>query len=166
MEEESHEVIVNEECPLVETEGIKKEKEKPVVISEREIELLDKLLRLRAEFSNFQKRTEKEKKETIINANINLISELLSVLDNFELSLKHNDDKGVLLIHNELYKILEDQGLELISTSEKFNPEFHEAIAREDGESDGEIIEEFQKGYMLNGKLIRASKVKISVKTK
>ncbi len=166
MEEENHEVIVNEEGPLVETEEIKKEDEKPVVISERETELLDKLLRLRAEFSNFQKRTEKEKKETIINANINLISELLSVLDNFELSLKHNDDKGVLLIHNELYKILEDQGLELISTSEKFNPEFHEAIAREDGESDGEIIEEFQKGYMLNGKLIRASKVKISVKTK
>lgn len=165
MEKEIHEVIEKKESPLVETKEAKKEEEKPVIISERETELLDKLLRLRAEFSNFQKRTEKEKNEITVNANMNLVSELLSILDNFELSLKHNDDKGVLLIHNELSKILENQGLKVISTSEKFNPEFHEAIAREEGESDGEILEEFNKGYLLNGKLLRASKVKISVKS-
>ena len=162
MEEHNQEVIVKEENPIIETKDSEEKEEKPVVA--REAELLDKLLRVQAEFSNFQKRTEKKKKEIIINANINLISELLPVLDNFELSLKHNDNKGILLIYNELYKILENQGLKLISTSEKFNPELHEAIAREEGESEGDILEEFQKGYLLNGKLLRASKVKISLK--
>ena len=77
------------------------------VVENKEAEYLDKIARLQAEFDNFRKRTEKEKKEMLVNANANLISELLPALDHFELSLKHNKDKGVALIYDELVKILE-----------------------------------------------------------
>ena len=156
------------------------EKEKPeenVIIEEalevveapkaknKEKELTQTLQRLQAEFQNFQKRAEKEKQEIIINANKNLISQFLEVLDNLELSLKHNKDEGVEIIYKDLKKILEKQGLKPISTQGKFNPEFHEALVQEDEKENGIILEEFQKGYLLNGKLLRASKVKISKKS-
>ena len=130
----------------------------------KEKELTEKLQRLQAEFENFRKRTEKEKAESKANANANLISELLTVLDNFELSLKHNEDKGVMLIFDELSKILEKQGLKKIDTTGIFDPKFHEALMQVEGKKQGEILEELQKGYILNDKLLRASKVKISRK--
>jgi|APSaa5957512622_1039677.scaffolds.fasta_scaffold208065_1 molecular chaperone GrpE len=131
-------------------------------INDKEKELTDRLQRLQAEFTNFQRRTELKKHENLINANENLISELLVVLDHFELSLKHNKDKGIALIYDDLNKILEKQGLKIIDTKGKFNPEFHEALIQEEGKKEGIILEEFQKGYLLNDKLLRASKVKIS----
>ena len=127
-----------------------------------EVNYQEKFQRLQAEFANYEKRTEKEKVELLNNANVDLISQLLEVLDNFDLALKHNKDEGVIMIHQDLLKILEKQGLKTISVEGKFNPEFHEAIIQEEGEKDGVILEEFQKGYLLNEKLIRASKVKIS----
>ncbi len=142
---------------------IKNIKKVPVV-ENKEAEYLESLQRLQAEFENFQKRTEKEKQEIVINANFNLISELLEVLDNFDLSLKNNPDKGINLIHEEFLKILKKQGLKRISSHGKFNPEFHEALMQEDSEEDDQILEEFKKGYLLNNKLLRASKVKISKK--
>ncbi len=152
--EEAKEVLEEQETP-------KKENNEP---SDKEKELIEKLQRLQAEFQNFQRRTEKEKIENHANANANLISELLTILDNFELSLKHNKDKGVILIFDELTKILENQGLKKIDTTGNFNPKFHEAIIQIEGKNQGEILEEFQKGYILNDKLLRASKVKISRK--
>jgi molecular chaperone GrpE len=128
----------------------------------KEAEYLENLKRLGAEFDNFQKRTLKEKQEILVNANASLITQLLPVLDNFELSLKHNKDKGVALIHDELSGILEKQGLKAVDVSGKFDPNYHEVLMQEDGEADGKILEEIQKGYMLNDKLLRASKVKIS----
>ncbi len=127
---------------------------------------LNQLQRLQAEFENFQRRTEKEKAETYANANAGLISELIKVLDNFELSLKHNEDKGVSLIHDELKDILEKQGLKRIDTKGIFDPKFHEVLVQVKGEKQGEILEELQKGYTLNNKLLRASKVKISTANK
>ena len=124
-------------------------------------EYIERLQRLQAEFENFQKRTDKEKKENSSNANANLISQLIKVLDNFELSLKHNKDEGIKLIYDELMEILEKQGLTIIDTSGKFNPKIHEVLMQEDGEEEGKILEVLQKGYMLNNKLLRASKVKI-----
>lgn len=125
---------------------------------------LKQLQRLQAEFENFQRRTEKEKSLILANANESLISNLLPILDNFELSLKHNEDKGVVIIYDELYKALESQGLKKIETKGNFNPKFHEALMQEEGKTDGKILEELQKGYTLNDKLLRASKVKISKK--
>ena len=136
--------------------------EENVVVENKEKEYLDRLQRLQAEFENYQKRTQKEKVENLANANAHLISQLLKVLDNFELSLKHNKDKGIILIYEELKKILEKQGLRVIDTNGKFNPNIHEALIKVDGEKDNVILEEIEKGYMLNDKLLRASKVKIS----
>jgi len=130
----------------------------------KEQELTNSLQRLQAEFENFRRRTEKEKSEIISNANEKIISELLEVLDNFELSLKHNEDKGITIIHNELKKILEKQGLKKIEAKGTFNPKFHEVLIQEPGKKDNIILEELQKGYTLNDRLLRASKVKISKK--
>jgi molecular chaperone GrpE len=124
--------------------------------------LTEKLQRLQAEFQNFQNRTEKEKQDIKLNANANLISKLLSILDNFELSLKHNKDEGVKLIFDELNTLLDKEGLKVIDTKGNFDPKFHEALMQEEGKDHGKILEELQKGYLLNDKLLRASKVKIS----
>lgn len=127
-----------------------------------EVNYMEKFQRLQAEFANYEKRTEKEKLELLSNANVDLVSQLLEVLDNFDLALKHNEDAGVAMIHGDLLKVLEKQGLTTISIEGKFNPEFHEAIMQEKGKEDGVILQELQRGYLLNDKLLRASKVKIS----
>lgn len=125
-------------------------------------EYLEQLQRLQAEFENFRKRTEKERQAIFLNANEDLIVKLLGVLDNFELALKHVDDEGIKMIYSELYSILENEGLKPIKAEGKFDPRVHEALIQEDGEEDEKIIEELQKGYMLNDKVIRHSKVKIT----
>jgi molecular chaperone GrpE len=132
----------------------------PVV--DKEKEYADKLARQQAEFENFRKRNEKEKQEILINANANLITEILPALDHFELALKHNKDKGVQMIYDELNEILKNNGVKIISTDGVFNPKIHEAVVTLTGEKDGMILEEIQKGYLLNDKLLRASKVKVS----
>ena len=136
-------------------------KEEPKEKSKEQI-LTENLQRLQAEFENFRKRNEKEKSQIRTNANESIISELLPILDNFELSLKHNEDKGIAIIYDELTKILEKQGLKKIDTTKSFDPKFHEALIQVEGKKQGEILEELQKGYTLNDKLLRASKVKIS----
>ena len=127
----------------------------------KESEYLEQMQRIQAEFENFRKKTEKDRAEIVANANFNLISNLLPVLDNFELSLKYNKDKGVELVYKDLLKILEKQGLTIVNTKGDFDANIHEAIMQIDGEKDGAIVEEIQKGYLLNGRLLRASKVKI-----
>ena len=121
----------------------------------------EQLQRLQAEFENFRKRNFREREEILKNANEDLIVKLLGILDNFELALKHVDDKGVKMIYSELYSILEKEGLKMIEAKGKFDPRVHEALIQEDGKEEG-IVEELQKGYMLNDKVIRASKVKIT----
>ena len=136
--------------------------EEPKVEAVPEVNYKEKFQRLQAEFANYEKRTGKEKQDLLSNANASLISQLLEVLDNFDLALKHNEDAGIAMIHEDLFRVLEKQGLMVIKTDGKFYPKFHEALAQENGEEDGIILEEFKKGYLLNGKLLRASKVKIS----
>ncbi len=128
----------------------------------KEKEYFESLQRLQAEFDNFRKRTEKEKFEIVKYAEESLIVDLLDVLDNFELSLKYSEDDGVKMIYSELYSLLEKKGLETIETKGDFNPLFHEALMKEDRKEDNKILEELQKGYLLNHKVIRTSKVKIS----
>jgi len=137
---------------------LKMEKDK----KSKEKEYLEQLQRLQAEFDNYRKRVEREKQEIYNNANEKLITRLLDILDSFELALKHNADEGVKMIYSQLYSLLESHGLKKIEATGKFNPEVHEALIQEEGEEDGIIIEELQKGYILNNKVIRPSKVKIS----
>ncbi len=128
----------------------------------KEAEYMDKIARLQAEFDNSRKRMDKEKQEILVNANANLISELLPTLDHFELALKHNKDPGVQMIYDELKETLTKFGLKVINTKGTFNPNIHEAVVRVEGEKENVIVEEIQKGYLINEKLLRASKVKVS----
>jgi len=123
---------------------------------------LEDLQRLQAEFENYMKRYEIEKKELLDYSNEKLVLRLLGVLDSFELALKNNSDEGIKLIYGELYSTLESIGLSKIDTRGIFDPNFHEVLSQEEGEIDNKIIEELLPGYMLNEKVIRPSKVKIS----
>ncbi len=133
--------------------------EKPKVTEQ---EYIEKLQRAQAEFENYRRRTEIEKSENASNSNAHLITQLLEVLDNFELALKHNNDPGIKLVYTQLLKILEKQGLKVIDTKGKFDPKFHEVLLKEEGDKPGVILEEIKKGYMLKDRIIRASKIKLS----
>lgn len=108
------------------------------------------------------KRSENEKNDLIKYATQELIIKLLEIIDSFELALKQNHDEGIKLIYSKLYKILESQGLSKIKTTGQFDPNLHEALINEEGNVDNEIIEELQSGFLLNERVIRAAKVKIS----
>jgi molecular chaperone GrpE len=133
-------------------------------------DLTESLQRLQAEFENYKKRIDKESRHTITFANANLIGQLLPMLDSFELALKHTDKqedfvKGVELIFAQLFSILEKHGLRPIQAcGRQFDPYYHEVLLQEACDRDGEVLEELQKGYMLNDKVLRFSKVKIGKK--
>ena len=134
-------------------------------------ELTDTLKRLQAEFENYKKRVDKEKTEFVKYAHADLIAQMLPVLDSFEIALKNTTEKekfveGIKIIYAQLYSVLEAEGLKPIkATGEKFDPYKHEVLMKEESDKpDDTILEEFQKGYMLNDKVLRHSKVKISGK--
>lgn len=132
-------------------------------------ELEDKLLRLYAELDNYRKRAEKEKIETAKRSKASLVLALLPVLDDFELALKQNDDKnefrsGIELVYKNFLSVLKKEGLEEMKLEgEKFDPYLHEAVKVEDGE-DGKILSVIQKGYFLDGKVLRHAKVVVGRK--
>ncbi|HEX55091.1 MAG: nucleotide exchange factor GrpE [Candidatus Altiarchaeales archaeon] len=130
----------------------------------------DRILRLQAEFDNYRKYVEKEKERFREIANESLIKDLLDVIDSFELAIKDvaSRDKeiatGIEMIYRKFMDVLEKHGLKRIdAVGKKFDPYYHEVFMQEESdEPDGTIIEEFQPGYMLNFKVIRHSKVKVS----
>ncbi len=135
---------------------------------------LDLLKRNQADFDNYRKRQIRDFEDIRKYKNQDLIGDLLDVLDNFdrakEAGQSETDFKsyyeGIVLIHKSLYDILDKHGLERIpAEGEVFNPELHEAVATEqtDTAPDHSIQEEYQKGYQLNGKVIRHSKVRIAI---
>jgi len=134
-------------------------------------ELQGRYARLAADFDNFRKRTERQNRDLVVRANENLICGLLPVLDNFQLALGSIHDesilKGVKMIYDQLLAVLENAGLAAIETvGGSFDPEFHEAIAREESEEqeDNIILEELRRGYLLGGKVLRPSMVKVNFK--
>jgi len=163
----------------IEKEEIKPEnkdkKEEKIDDKQMIIELNDKFLRLNAEFSNFKKRTEKEKSDIYKYANERLIMSLLPVVDNMNralLSIEEAKDhklvvEGVNLVKKSFDDFLTKNGVEIIKAiGEKFDPLFHHAIMVEENEEveDETIIDEFERGYKLNNKVIRPSMVKVSKK--
>lgn len=139
-------------------------------------EYWDKLLRLQADFENMRKRQEKEKQDFVKFANEGLILELLNILDDLERAVglaesKHEDLpaflKGVEMILAHLYETLKEQGLKPIEAQGKsFDPNFHEALMQVEDKDKPEhtVVEELQKGYLLNDRVIRTAKVKVSKK--
>lgn len=129
-----------------------------------------KYMRLMADFRNFKKRTEKEKLDIYAYANEKIVAGLLEVVDNFERALDHESTdpayaEGMRMIFRQLLGVLEDSGLEEIKAhKESFDPNFHNAVMTEDNPEfeSGKVTEVLQKGYILNGKVIRPSMVKVN----
>jgi len=145
---------------------LKKIKDKLKFCEKERAEYLAGWQRAKADLINYKKEQEQKNSAFFKFANENLIIEILLVLDSFEQALKHTQrakgkDEGILQLYNQLKNILKNQGLEEIETiGKKFNPELHEAIEEGKGKK-GIIIKELQKGYSLNKKTIRPSKVKV-----
>jgi molecular chaperone GrpE len=133
--------------------------------------LNDKYLRLYSEFDNYRKRTNKEKLELIATASAGVLKDLIVVLDDFERAILNNEQvediqaikDGVALIHAKFKMTLEAKGLkQMQSKNETFDPELHEAIANVPAPSDalkGKVVDDVEKGYYLNDKVIRYAKV-------
>jgi molecular chaperone GrpE len=131
----------------------------------------DKYIRLVAEFDNFRKRNAKERIELMQTAGKDVIVSLLDVLDDseraqkqIETSMDVNANKeGVLLVFNKLRSSLQSRGLKAMESIQKeFNPDLHEAITEVPAPNDslkGKVLDEVQKGYYLNDKIIRFAKV-------
>jgi len=136
-------------------------------------ELNDKYTRLYSEFDNFRKRTAKEKREIMEAGGEDVFKSLLPIIDDFDRAIKSNAEAtdvkaindGVHLIYNKFKNTLTQKGLvEMKSLGETFNPDIHEAItniAAPSEEMKGKIVDELEKGYTLNGKIIRFAKVVI-----
>lgn len=134
-------------------------------------ELKDKYLRLVADFDNFRKRNAKERLEIIQTASKDVIISLLPILDDNERAekqLQANADndavkEGISLVFNKLRTVLQSKGLRpMESVGADFNPEFHEAITEIPApvaELKGKVLDEVEKGYYLNDKIIRFAKV-------
>ena len=133
-------------------------------------ELNDKHLRLQAEFDNFRKRTAKEKLDLTVTASENVIKDILPVFDDFERALQNMekngneaDLQGVTLIFNKLKDTLKKKGLEEIDAmNAEFNTDEHEAltmIPAPEEDKKGKVLDVIQKGYKLNGKVIRFARV-------
>lgn len=140
---------------------------------EEKEEYINKLQRQRADFSNYKKRVKKEKDRLKENATKELVSDLLPILDNFERALASSAEdenladfmEGMEMISRQLVKVLQQEGLEEISTiGEEFDPNLHEAVAKESSDEyeSGVVIEELQKGYSFNGQVLRAAMVKVA----
>ena len=136
-------------------------------------EVLGKLQRVSADYANFQKRSVKQIADTISYEKEKIIKTLLPALDNFEHTLQNahsaeNVDvliKGIQIIYDQVLDILKSHSVEQIKAlGEKFDPALHQAVMQR-AEPDIEeniVLEEFQKGYKLNGRVIRPSKVVVN----
>ena len=133
--------------------------------------LQDRLLRQAAEFDNYRKRVDRERRETAQYAAAEFLQELLPIIDDFERALQTDAPgaesyrQGLEIIHRALMEMLRKRGvtpIEAVGTT--FDPQVHQAVSyEEDSErSDGEVTEEFRRGYRLGDKLLRPAMVKVA----
>lgn len=143
---------------------------------EEEIKVLkDQYLRKQAEFENYRKRMQKEKQETVQFSNKQLLQDLVPIIDDFERAIKSSEDSkdfnafhdGILLIEKRFSGLLERKWglLRFDSVGEVFDPTRHEAITTENREDHEQsmVLEDYQKGYLLHDRVLRAAKVKVSI---
>lgn len=172
---EQHEESVNEQNVQEESVGSENTEAQPEVKElsweEKYAEVNDRFLRLYAEFDNYRKRTNKERIDLIASASSGILKDLLPVMDDFERAIVNNekvDDiaavkEGFHLIFNKFKSILEAKGLKSMeAVGEVFDSELHEAIANVPAPEEslkGKVIDNVEKGYYLNDKVIRFAKV-------
>jgi molecular chaperone GrpE len=165
----------SEEEEVVEdaAEEEKEEEKKEPTAEEKLAELQDRYLRLSAEYDNFRKRTLKEKIDLQKSANINLLNALLPVADDFDRAMQSVEEakdieavkEGLKLISGKFQGFLTQQGVkEIEAINKSFNTDLHEAITKIPAPSKklkGKVVDVVQKGYYLNEKVLRFSKVVI-----
>lgn len=136
-------------------------------------EYYDRLLRKSAEFDNYRKRVDRERREMADLAAGDVLRELLPLVDNLERAVRAPADeaaveafrRGVDLIHRQLVDVLAKRGVQIIDPlGADFDPHLHEAVMRaeEEGRRDGEVIEVFSRGYKLGDRLLRPAMVKVA----
>lgn len=153
------------------TEENQSEEPKEISPEDQINELNDKYLRLYSEFDNYRKRTSKERLELFKTAGQDILTDLLPVLDDFDRAMQNMDSSddaeaiqtGINLIYSKFKSILENKGLKHFKSIEtEFDPEVHEAITKipaPNKKLKGKVVDEIEKGYMLNDKVIRFAKV-------
>lgn len=165
MENEHEEEIFDNDI-----EGLKERLQEKTEESE---EYYDRMLRIQADFTNYKKRIEKEKADIYLYANEKLAGDLLDIIDNLERALdsQGSDNRsdglyeGIELVLKQLKDTLKKHGVEEIQAMNKaFDMNLHHAVMKEavDNVKSDEIIEVFQKGYTLNGRVLRPSMVKVA----
>jgi len=132
----------------------------------------DRWMRKAAEFDNYRRRVERERREHADQAVVDLLQELLLVVDDFDLALTVDAGesaaayrKGVELIHAKLHDLLRKQGVKPIeAVGADFDPNLHQAVLHEEspGHRDGEVISEMRKGYTIGDRLLRPAMVKVA----
>ena len=138
--------------------------------NEKYAALEDNFVRLQADFVNYKRRTEQERKDYIELGSKKVLNELLTVIDNFERAIEaHTNEEsfkeGVELIYKQLLELLNKNNVtEMKCLNEKFDPEFHHAVLVEEkqGVEEGIIIDVLQKGYLIGEKVLRPAMVKVS----
>lgn len=137
---------------------------------ERE-ELRDRLLRQAAEFDNYRKRIDRERKDTALYAATDVLQDLLPIVDDFDRALQtdvpgaESYRQGLAIIHRGLLEVLRKRGATPVETvGTDFDPQVHQAVSYEDAPDrrDGEVIEEFRRGYRLGDRLLRPAMVKVA----
>jgi molecular chaperone GrpE len=144
----------------------------PSELQRQRDEYYDLLLRKSAEFDNYRKRTERDRQSLTDAAAASIIEELLPLMDDLDRALKVEAGpdadayrRGVELIHKQLSETLRKRGVRAIeAVGADFDPYYHQAVSYEpaEGRRDGEVIEEFRRGYMLGDRLLRPSMVKVA----
>ena len=132
--------------------------------------LQDRLLRTAAEFDNYRKRMDRERRDLAEYSAADIVLELLPIVDNLERALQASDiddplRKGVELIHKQMVDLLRKRGVKPIEAlGADFDPNFHQAVIHEaSGEHrEGEVMQELQRGYLLGDRLLRPAMVKVA----
>ncbi|MBI4128691.1 MAG: nucleotide exchange factor GrpE [Parcubacteria group bacterium] len=160
----------SQEQPSTDEAGAQKELEEA---KRKAQEYLDGWKRAQADFQNYKKDELKRAEELRKLFNVGIISDIIGILDSFSLAFQnlpndlHENEwvKGMRQIQFQMQDMLRAQGVEQIrALGEQFDPNVHEAVETvdADGTDDGEILEELQKGYRVNGRLIRPARVKVA----
>lgn len=162
-DEEINEQTQSEETAAESTEVKEEVKENP---SNKELdEIKDKYIRVCAEYENYRKRSEKERVDSYVDGMTNAVKALLPVMDNLDRAIAFEpENEGVKMIVKQITDSFTKLGVaEIESDGKPFDPEFHNAIMHEEDPEKGENIvsQTFQKGYTLNGKIIRHAMVKV-----
>lgn len=164
----------SDDSSSLKTTSLEKLKKKLKACEEEKKEYLEGWQKARADLVNLRKQDEQELQRVRKFASEEIVTELISVIDSFDMAFSNKESwesvsaewrKGVEYIYNQLTNTLETYGLEDITPkNEIFNPQKHEAVEIVEGK-DNIVVEVIQKGYELNGKIIRTAKVKVG-KTK